>query len=517
MHVAPHGSSAGPGAGAPAPLRRGPMSPLVAAALTFLVSACVLVLEIAAARLLAPYVGVSLTTYTAIIGIILAGIAAGAWAGGRLADARPPEPMVGPTVALGGVAAIASVPLVAVLGERVPGGGAASSLFLAGVGFVLPTAILSAAAPMLVRATIRDVASSGRLVGRLSAIGTVGALTGTFLTGFVLLGLVPTRAIVVGTGVLLVVVGVVVAWGLRGGAARAGILGVVIVAAGGMTSVAVAAPSPCERESAYYCIAVREEAGDPSRRTLILDTLRHAFVDLDDPTAIEFAYMRWFREATADVTSPPRGPMPTLEAVHIGGGGFAFPRYLRAVLPASQHVILELDPVVLEVAEADLGFVADPAMTVRLGDARGTLATVPDDAADLVVGDAFGGLSVPWHLTTREFVADIDRVLRPTGRYVLNVIDGPSLLLVRAQVATLRERFAHVAVITWREAFEGRAGGNAVIVASHLAFDGADLRRRVEAGDATATVIDGADVEAFAAGAPVLTDDFAPADQLLGR
>lgn len=519
-----HDPSPAPGSDPP-PTAMAAVSPTLAGALTFLAAGCVLVLEIAAARLLAPYVGVSLTTYTAIIGIILAGIALGAWAGGRLADARPPAPLVGPAIALGGIAAIGAVPLVAVLGPLVTGGGALPSLVLAGGGFVLPAAILSAAAPMLVRATIRDVATSGTLVGRLSAIGTAGALTGTFVTGFVLLGAIPTRALIIATGGVLVVVGLLVGWRLRpagtgsgrtGGGGAGTALGVLLAAGLGLGTLAAAAPGPCDRESAYYCIAVHADPRDPSRRTLVLDNLRHAFVDLDDPTAIEFAYVRWFREA-ARFGTPAGGPARTLDAVHVGGGGFAFPRYLRAVLPASRHVVLELDPVVLEVAREELGFAPDPRIDVRLGDARGTLRTVPDGSADLVVGDAFGGLSVPWHLTTLEFVADVDRVLRPGGRYVVNVIDGPELRLVRAKAATLLARFAHVAVATWRDAFDGLAGGNAVLVASHEPFDVAAFRAGVEAGDPTATVIGGDAVRAFAAGAPVLTDDFAPADQLLGR
>jgi xanthine/uracil permease len=59
-----------------------------AAALVFLSSAAVLVLEILAARLMAPYVGVTLEVYTAIIGVVLAGIAVGSWLGGQ--GGRPP-------------------------------------------------------------------------------------------------------------------------------------------------------------------------------------------------------------------------------------------------------------------------------------------------------------------------------------------------------------------------------------------------------------------------------------------
>src|SRR5688572_8781743 len=88
----------------------------LASSLTFIAAGSVLVLEIAAGRLLAPYVGVSLTTYTGIIGAILAGIALGAWLGGRAADALGAERLIGPTVASGGLAAIAAVPIVALVG-----------------------------------------------------------------------------------------------------------------------------------------------------------------------------------------------------------------------------------------------------------------------------------------------------------------------------------------------------------------------------------------------------------------
>jgi hypothetical protein len=108
-------------------------------------------------------------------------------------------------------------------------------------------------------------------------------------------------------------------------------------------------------------------------------------------------------------------------------------------------------------------------------------------------------------------------VLRPDGRYVMNIIDGPELQFVRAELATLAERFDHLAVVTWRRAFAGEQGGNVVVIASHVPLDIDALRARVEGGDPSATVLAGDDAVALAAGAVVLTDDFAPADQLLGR
>ncbi len=500
---------------APIPEAQTPGAPRLTTAqagvLTFLASGTILVLEIAAARLVAPYVGVSLTTYTSIIGIILAGIALGAWLGGRAADLAGPERLLGPAFVMGGVTAIASVPIVAVLGPALGGVGPEASLILSMVAFVVPAAVLAAVAPMIVRATIRDVETSGSLVGRLSAVGTAGALVGTFLTGYVLLGLVPVRALIVGTGILLVIVGLGLVLRFRG-RVTGGIVGLVVLS-GGLVAASVALANPCERESAYYCIAVREDAARPGDRTLVLDDLRHAHVTLDDPTAIEFAYVRWFAAGTSDIVEAD----PALAALHVGGGGFSFPRYLLAVAPESRHDVLELDPVVLATAREELGFAPDERIEVALGDARRTIGAIADDSRAIVVGDAFGGRSVPWHLATVEFAGEIDRVLAPGGRYVQNLIDGPAMRFVRAETATLRTVFEHVAVITWSAAFEGRSGGNAVVVASHVPFDAESLRARVEAATPGATVLaDPAGLDAFTAGAPVLTDDFAPADQLIG-
>ena len=76
-----------------------------------------LVIELLAIRLLAPYVGVTLDTYTAIIGTVLAGIAIGAWIGGVAADRVDPRRLIPPLLVLGGALAIATIPIVRVLGD----------------------------------------------------------------------------------------------------------------------------------------------------------------------------------------------------------------------------------------------------------------------------------------------------------------------------------------------------------------------------------------------------------------
>ena len=492
------------------------MRSLTAAFLTFVAAASVLVLEIAAGRLLAPHVGVSLLTYTGIIGVILAGIAAGAWAGGRVADRFGPLPLLGPTFVIGGLAAVASVPIVALVGGANLGPQALEIVVLAATGFVAPATVLSAVGPMIVRATIVDVGTSGSLVGRLSAIGTVGAIAGTFLTGFVLLGSLPTRLIIVATGVLLVVLGLGVWMLVRRGPAP---LLAALVALGAVGASALAAPSGCDAESRYYCMRIVADAGDPDARTLVLDGLSHAHVNVTDPTVLRFGYIRRFADVALLTTPDAAGADGERTVLHIGGGGFSFPRYLDSVDPTVRQTVLELDPAVLAINLERLGFVPTERMRIVLGDARLSIAAEPSGAYDLVVGDAFGGLAVPWHLTTVEVLEEVRRVLGPGGTYVMNVIDYAPLGFLRAVTATARAVFGEVAVLGHPRELAGEGGGNFVVVASSRIE--ADLLRgyfaTLDDPDEVGVLAGEPAVEAWLGDAVVLTDDFAPVDQLLGR
>jgi hypothetical protein len=132
------------------------------------------------------------------------------------------------------------------------------------------------------------------------------------------------------------------------------------------------------------------------------------------------------------------------------------------------------------------------------------------------VGDAFGHLVVPWHLSTREMAADIDRTLRPGGLYAQNVIDYPPSSFIRAELATVADVFAHVALAAPPAALAGETGANFVIVASDAPLPLDTLRQRLDQlTDEPVTLLSGADLIAFIGDAQVLTDDFAPVDQLL--
>jgi spermidine synthase len=201
--------------------------------------------------------------------------------------------------------------------------------------------------------------------------------------------------------------------------------------------------------------------------------------------------------------------------LHIGGGGFSMPRYLAATRPGTSSLVLELDPELVVLAREELGLQTGPDLQVVTGDARLTIQDTPVAAYDLVIGDAFGGVAVPWHLTTREFLELIDARLRPGGIYAMNAIDFPPLGFVEAEVATFRQVWDHVAVIAPASRLSGERGGNFILVGSDepLPID-AILGRNRDRGDDEAALVDD-EVAGFVGGAQVLTDDHAPVDQLI--
>jgi spermidine synthase len=483
----------------------------VAAGVTFLASGSVLVLEVVGLRLIAPYVGITLQTSTAVIGFALAAIALGAWAGGATADRTDPRRLIAPLLIAGGALVVAVVPLVRFAGAVLTGAQAGNVLLLAAVAVVVPAALLSAVPPMVVALQLGSLDRTGSVVGRLSGIGTLGGIVATFATGFLLVAVLPGSVILVGTGIVVALAGLALAVLLRRRAPGvAGRLPVALLGlAVGAPLLAAVAPTPCERETAYHCARVTAD-GDTGR-VLQLDTLRHSYVDLADPTHLEFEYVRAIAAVT-DVLARPGRP---LSALHLGGGGLTLPRFLATVRPGTVSRVLEVDPGVVDIDTDELGLRTSDQLQVRVGDARVGLQAEPSGRRDLVVGDAFGGLSVPWQLTTVEALRLVDDALAPDGVYAANLIDHPPLAFVRAELATLRRVFPEVLLLARAPVVAGEDGGNVVAVASRRALPAGQLAAALAGRELGWQVVGGAELAAFIGDAGVLTDDFAPVDQLM--
>lgn len=176
-------------------------------------SGCTLVLELVAGRLLAPFVGVSLQTWTSVIAVVLAGISLGNYAGGVLADRTRSDRMLGLLLVAGGLASLAVLPLAAGAGALAPRSlpFVMRIVLLTALLFFVPCLVLGTIPPVAVKRAMTGLERSGKVVGRMYAVSTAGSLAGAFLTGFVLIAHFGTRAIILCVGLTLIGLGAVAA------------------------------------------------------------------------------------------------------------------------------------------------------------------------------------------------------------------------------------------------------------------------------------------------------------------
>lgn len=478
-------------------------------------------LEIVAGRLLAPYVGMSLYSWTAIIAAVLAGLSAGHWLGGRLAgpaiDAGRAARRVGIALILAAFATLAVLPLLRFLAARLiesvdplP-----AILVLAGSLFVAPSLLVGIVSPILTRLAIdAQPGDPGRVLGRMYALGALGSIAGTLAAGFLFISWLGT------TRTVLAVAGVYALLGLAFlSEARRLALGaaLVLIGAGGWIAADEAKRPACAVESDYYCLRAEDVSrlmGRPAT-ALVIDHLAHSINDRFDPTRLHSPYLGLTDELWRRIGG---GRAPA--AFFVGGGALTLPRAWAARWPEARLLVAEIDPAVTRFAEERLWFTPSPAITLRHDDARRVLARLPPAPQfDVVLGDAFHDIAVPAHLVTEEFAAEVARRLKPSGFYAVNVIESaeaPVFLLAFAK--TLARAFASVEI--WLDEESARRGGRVTfLVLAAAAPSPADrvtstapperAWRRWPQGELAPRLADPR--------VPVLTDDLAPVDRLMAH
>jgi spermidine synthase len=500
------------------------------ALITFVSSACMMVLELVAGRIIAPYVGVSLYTWTSVIGIVLAGMSVGNYLGGRLADRRASLRLLGVIFALAGFLSL-GILAVDQLGLVLPDVWpiTVQIVALTAALFFLPSMVLGMVSPIVARLAVRDLAQTGSTVGRIYAAGAAGSIVGTFATGFWLISEFGTHAIVAGVAGLLALMGALFFWSARRageGRPTVGQAAVLLLAVAAAAGVVLGLArewikSPCSLETDYFCIKVSDQERDGKPvRVLILDRLVHSYSSLEDPTQLVYGYEKVYAEAT-QYAARRQGDRDPLRALFIGGGGYTFPRYMEAVYPGSQLDVVEIDPGVTRVAHDMLGLAADTRIASYNEDARMYLERTPGlRQYDLIMGDAFNDYSVPYHLTTREFNERVKAWLADDGLYVVNMIDGLHRDFLRAYIHSLQQTFEHVYVIPSSTAWRDSPRMTYVLVASDTPID-LNALKDLDAGDGQTSfwdqVLKPDELAALLAAGPqvILTDRYAPVDQML--
>lgn len=237
----------------------------------------------------------------------------------------------------------------------------------------------------------------------------------------------------------------------------------------------------------------------PTAYELSVDGIPQSYVDVAEPTHLEYAYVRHLGDLL-DLAAPEGEPLTVL---HLGGGACTLPRYVAATRPGSTQLVVEADAALADLVRRELG---TRGFRLRIGDARAELTGLGDDTSDVVLGDVFASGRLPGHVATVEHVREIARVLRPAGTYAVNMGDGGALAFSRGQAATLRAVFAHVALLSDPGVLRGRRFGNVVLAASQEPLPVGGLIRRATRAAGTARVVTGEQLDRFTGGAAVVTD-----------
>ena len=171
-------------------------------------NAALLICQQVAIRLLAPLIGSSIETWSAILGVFLLGIAIGNFIAGKLADRCSATKMIAVSLMLGAVSVLLMQLVVfgltsATLFASLPLG--AQTLVASIAVCLLPGITLSLVTPPSIRSLVLCAADAGAASGRIFAWGTLGSLLGNYLTGFVLIAMFGIGAIVHTTWISLLV------------------------------------------------------------------------------------------------------------------------------------------------------------------------------------------------------------------------------------------------------------------------------------------------------------------------
>lgn len=496
--------------------------------IVFIASFCTLVIELVAGRIMAPYVGVSLYTWTSIIGVVLAGISIGAYIGGLLADRFPTPATLGWLLLLSGIGALAIAPLAGLIGPaKFNTSLMMRILILTTVIFFVPGCILGMISPVVVKLTLHNLANTGNVVGKIYAFSTLGSILGTFATGFFLVSWMGTRNILLAVGVILIVSAFIFGEFFkkkRNLALFSLILASILWAFHGYAfKPRLDEHTYFYKESNYYTLKLRKTMSDNGinqLEALVIDNLTHSYTDLKDPLHLEYSYLKMYGEFLLWRQAEKR----PVNMLFIGGGGYTFPRYVEKKYPEAKIDVVEIDPEVTNIVYNYLGVSRDSRIRSFNEDGRWFVMNLKQrHVYDFIFLDAFNDLSIPYHLTTKEFAALLKPLLKPDGIIISNIIDDVQEgRFLPSYIKTLEAVFGKGHVGLAVPFAENKAVGisTCIVVAGLQKLDMDDfiLKVREVKGEGTVSSLPPPHVLQSDTGrryAILLTDDYVPVDNLI--
>ena len=417
--------------------------------IVFISGAAVLIIEIAAFRIIAPYFGNTLFTTSSIIGVILGGLSLGYYLGGFLADKRP---NFSTFFFLIFVAGIFSLLIQIFLKTILPSAGYGLSikwgpLIVSSILFLPPALILGTISPFAIKLKTIELKEVGKVSGRVFFWSTLGSIAGSFLAGFLLIPNFGISKIIISVGFLLAVMGLLGIWFSENNNSKIFfkkpvfffllIIVLAISLAFSLITIFLHKPESIifQKEGLYSQITVEERLSqDKKVKDLRLDRYRHGSVFLESdelPSACAKYYVVY------EIVNP-----QAEKALILGGGTYSIPRRLLLDENNIKRVdVVEIEPMLYHLASQYFRLQEDPRLFNHIADGRRFLKEVNENY-DLIFADAYdAGGFIPVHLTTKEFFSLAKSKLSENGLFLMNVVgtlEEINNLLLLSEIKTFK-------------------------------------------------------------------------------
>ncbi len=500
--------------------------------IVFVSGAVLMGLEIVGSRVLAPYFGNSIFVWGSLISVVLAALSLGYYWGGRLSERRPSLAKLLLLILIPG-GMIFFLPFVyPPINEWIAAadfGNRLNPLIASTLYFLLPSIFLGAVSPYAIRLAATTLSAVGSTAGSLYALSTCGSIFGTLFTAFYLIPLLGVKNIIHALGVTLVFLSLLLwPWG-RASLAKtakppktattvAALLFLTVLSLVPAPSAWARLKTILEEDSFYHHIRVEE---DEEARYLYFDRTLQSAMNLDNPTALRLLYSRY--------TSLGMAFRPEAKKVLIIGlGGGSIPKKYQKEFPSLQIDVAEIDPEVIQVARKYFSVSEAKNLHIHAQDGRLFLSHTAQHY-DQILLDAYYSDAIPFHLTTREFFQLAGQKLTSNGIVVANVISavtGSAGKISRSIVKTMRGIFPQIYIFATRRPDNVSLDTiqNVILIATKDSkrLDIREITKRASAlgrglfpnpiGDIGISYYD----DKLSDGdVPVLTDDYAPTDNLL--
>jgi spermidine synthase len=490
----------------------------------FVSGAVLMALEIAGSRVLAPHFGSSIFVWGSLISVVMAALSLGYYWGGWLSAREPSYGKLMLLLLVPGIVVFFLPFLYPTVNERIAMidfGTRMNPLIACSVLFLLPGVFMGTVSPYVIRLAAKQLHTVGSTAGTLYAVSTCGSIFGTLLTAFYLIPILGVSNIIHCLGITLVCLSLLVVPLIRLQGVSLSRAVVTTLFIFGMTDMFWAplawTKTILQKDTFYHRIRIEE---DHEARYMYFDRTLQSAMNLNDPTALRLIYSRY---TSLGLTFRPDAK----KMLVIGLGGGSIPKKIQKEFPHMEIDAVEIDPEVIKMAKDHFHVKENALLRLHAQDGR-LFLTRTRHQYDIILLDAYFTDAMPFHLTTKEFFELAQKKLTPNGIIVANLISavtGPSGKIARAFVRTQRQIFPQTYV------FAARRPDNVsldtiqnVIVIATREKQRLDIKEIVKRATAINKGLFPEPIQDIAVAhfdkplpedVPILTDDYAPTDNLL--